>query len=159
MHALQKIHNNHISGLWWAVKGFVCYRKLFSVVQSHMSRCIALVIVLTLCMVAIAGRIGCCRGCHQKQKWDHCDCRKTKWRRILNLVPDMFAMSRFMRTWLLDNITIQGKQKLLTDLRHISLFVTAAFRNVLIGAKFMDTQWNNTLISLSFISPVIKPIV
>lgn len=36
----------------------------FSVVQSHMSRCIALLIVLTLCMVAIAGGIGCCCGCH-----------------------------------------------------------------------------------------------
>lgn len=44
----------------------------------------------------------------------------------------------------LDSITVQRTQKLLTDLRHISLFVT--FRNVLICAKFMATQWNNTLV-------------
>lgn len=50
-----------------------------------------------------------------------------------------------MRTWPLDNFTIYGIQKLLTDLRHISWFVTVAFRNVPICAKFMEAQWNNTL--------------
>ena len=62
------------------------YLKLF-----HM--CITSSLFLTLCMVAIGAGIGCCCGCHQKQKWDHCDCGKTKWRRILNLVPDTSAES------------------------------------------------------------------
>lgn len=61
-----------------------------------------------------------------------------------------------MWMWELDNITIQRKQKPLVDMRLISLFMTVAFRNVLIGAKFAGTQWNNTLISWSFISAVIK---
>lgn len=39
----------------------------------------------------------------------------------------------------------------MTDLRHVSLYVTAACRNVLVGAKFRETQWNDTLISWSFI--------
>lgn len=68
----------------------------------------------------------------------------------------MPANSRFMWMWELDNITIQRKQKPLVDMRLISLFMTVAFRNVLIGAKFAGTQWNNTLISWSFISAVIK---
>lgn len=69
----------------------------------------------------------------------------------------MPANSRFMWMWELDNITIQRKQKpWLVDMRLISLFMTVAFRNVLIGAKFVGTQWNNTLISWSFISAVIK---
>lgn len=42
---------------------------------------------------------------------------------------------------------VQGTQRPLTDLRHISLFVAAAFRNVLISAKFTESQWNNTLTS------------
>lgn len=62
-----------------------------------------------------------------------------------------------MGTWPLDNITIRGTQKPLTDLGHISLLVAGAFGNVLIGAKFMKAQWNNMLISWSFISAVIKP--
>lgn len=69
----------------------------------------------------------------------------------------MPANSRFMWMWELDNITIQRKQKpWLVDMRLISLFMTVVFRNVLIGAKFAGTQWNNTLISWSFISAVIK---
>lgn len=136
---------------------FCCRCKLFSVIQSHMSSCIALVFALTLCIAAIAGGIGCCRGCHKEQKQDHCDCRKTKWRRIFNLVSDMFPKSRFMRTWLVDNITIQGIQMLLSDLRHITLFMTAAHRNVLIGAKFTQTQWSDTLISWSSISHSVMP--
>lgn len=73
--------------------------------------------------------------------------QKNKMKRILNLVPDMSALVWFMRTWPLDNFTIYGIQKLLTDLRHISWFVTVAFRNVPIWAKFMEAQWNNTLTS------------
>lgn len=83
--------------------------------------------------------------------------KKTKWGRILNLLPDMFAKSRFMTTLQPDNIAIQRKHKPLAELMLISLFMTVVFRNVLIGAKFMAIQWNNTLISWSFISPVIKP--
>lgn len=131
---------------------FVCRRKLFFVTQPHMSGCIGLITALTFCMVAIAGGIGCCCGCHKEQKQDHCDCRKTKWRRILNLVPDMFPKSSFMRTWPLDNISIQRIQMLLSHLKHITLFMTAARRNVLIGAKFTETQWSDTLISWSSFS-------
>lgn len=63
----------------------------------RVSRCIALLAVLTLCVVATAGGNGRCRGCHQKHKWDHCACGgKTELKTILNLAPGMSAKPRLM---------------------------------------------------------------
>lgn len=88
---------------------FCCYHKLVSVIQSRMSRCLALVVVLTWCGAGTGGGIRRCCGCHQKQKWNHCDCRKT--RRILNLVPDMSEKLRFMTTPLVGYYHHSGNTK------------------------------------------------
>lgn len=67
------------------------------VAQHRVSRCIALLAVLTLCAVATAGGNGRCRGCHQKHKWDHCACGgKNRMKTILNLAPDMSEKPRLM---------------------------------------------------------------